>query len=552
MNKRKNRRSRCYRPGFNAFAERLERRVVLTGLTFMVTSNADSGENTLRFAIASANQHPGSLIEFDIKQGAPTINLLSPLPGITAPVTIDGTSQPGYVNTPIVTVNGSGIGSNGTGLDFFGGSDGSEVEGLEVTGFAGAAILVFGAFNVTIGGPDAGDGNVISGNPGDGIALTGTTSTNSDGLTSVFNTANTVIEGNEIGTDPTGTAADANGVGISIDGATDNTVGGTTATVRNIISGNTTDGIDITQTMASSPTSGNSIEGNYIGTNAAGIGTLPNGNDGINISGGATTNTIGGSAGQMNLISGNTSAGVAITGAGTSGNVIAGNEIGTAAGEPACCPTRPAWSSAREPPSNTVGGSAGQMNLISGNTGAGVAITGAGTSGNTIAGNEIGTAAGGTSVLPNATGVDISQGATSNTIGGSAGQMNLISGNTGAGVAITGAGTSENTVAGNEIGTAAGGTSVLPNAIGVVISQGANNNTIGGATPGDRNVISGNTGDGIDIDGSSGIAVIGNFIGIAQNGKRRRGQWHRRRSQRRSDVQHDRRHGRRRPQRDFR
>lgn len=232
MNKRKNRRSRCYRPGFNAFAERLERRVVLTGLTFMVTSNADSGENTLRFAIASANQHPGSLIEFDIKQGAPTINLLSPLPGITAPVTIDGTSQPGYVNTPIVTVNGSGIGSNGTGLDFFGGSDGSEVKGLEVTGFAGTAILVFGAFNVTIGGPDAGDGNVISGNPGDGIALTGTTSTNSDGLTSVFNTANTVIEGNEIGTDPTGTAADANGVGISINGATDNTVGGTTATAQ--------------------------------------------------------------------------------------------------------------------------------------------------------------------------------------------------------------------------------------------------------------------------------------------------------------------------------
>jgi hypothetical protein len=521
MNKRKTRRSRRYRPIFDALYQGLEPRIVLSGFTFLVTSNADSGEQTLRFAIASADQNPGSTIEFDITRGAPTINLLSPLPPIFSTVTIDGTSQPGYVATPLVTVNGSGAGAKGFGFDFVNGSDGSVVEGLDITGFAVAAIMVEGASNVTIGGPDAGDGNVISGNPGDGILLAAGSPGTNGGLGAANATANTVIEGNAIGTDPTGAGADANGVGILISGATDNTVGGTTATQRNIISGNTTDGIEITGTTTSAPTSGNSIEGNYIGTNAGGTGILPNGRDGINIGGGTTNNTIGGSAGQMNVIAGNTNAGIAITGAGTSGNTIAGNEIGTAAGGNSALANGTGVNISQGATNNTIGGATpGARNVISGNTIVGVAITGAGTSGNTIAGNQIGTAAGGNSALPNGTGVDISQGATNNTIGGTTpGARNVISGNTGDGVVINGS--SGIAIIGNFLGIGQNGTAVVANGSGIDLNGGATSNTIGGTAAGDGNVISGNTTAGLSISGAGASAtwVAGNLIGTDPSGQ---------------------------------
>ena len=74
---------------------------------------------------------------------------------------------------------------------------------------------------------------------------------------------------------------------------------------------------------------------------------------------------------------------------------------------------------------------------------------------------------------------------------------------------------SDNTIAGDWIGTDITGTSALANANGVVISMGGSNNTIGGSTAADRNLISGNTTDGVDLTGSgtSGNVVEGNYIG---------------------------------------
>ena len=72
------------------------------------------------------------------------------------------------------------------------------------------------------------------------------------------------------------------------------------------------------------------VAGNDIGTNAAGTGAIANGNDGVEIANGASKNTIGGAAaGAGNVISGNTNDGVQIVGSGTSDNVVAGNLIGT-------------------------------------------------------------------------------------------------------------------------------------------------------------------------------------------------------------------------------
>ena len=56
---------------------------------------------------------------------------------------------------------------------------------------------------------------------------------------------NNIIEGNYIGTDPTGTLAQGNAVGVLIGQAQSNTVGGTVAGARNLISGNDGDGVVI-------------------------------------------------------------------------------------------------------------------------------------------------------------------------------------------------------------------------------------------------------------------------------------------------------------------
>jgi hypothetical protein len=123
--------------------------------------------------------------------------------------------------------------------------------------------------------------------------------------------------------------------------------------------------------------------------------------------------------------------------------------------------------------SNTVGGgSPGERNVISGNW-AGVHIWESGTDGNVVKGNYIGTNATGTAALAGSVyGVHISAFAGQNSVGGSSpGERNIISGNAGAGVAMFGSGTNGNTVKGNFIGTNAAGTGALPNGWGVQIAQ---------------------------------------------------------------------------------
>ena len=137
----------------------------------------------------------------------------------------------------------------------------------------------------------------------------------------------------------------------------------------------------------------------------------------------------------------------------------------------------------------------------------GIVISGSGATGNTVSGNHIGTDAGGTLDRRNTDfGVIINGGAQNNTIGGdSAGERNVISGNGEDGVYIFGSGTTGNTVSGNYIGTTASGTASLGNAgHGVYIDAGAQNNTVG---PG--NVIAYNISDGVAVDGGS---TTGNTI----------------------------------------
>src|SRR5260370_39728613 len=122
---RKTDRANLYRPRLEA----LEERYLLS--TFVVRNNTDSDPGSLRDAITrvNADTHSGiDTILFHIgRPGTQTILLNSPLPSITHPVIIDGTSQPGFNGTPVIVLDGRNI---GIGLDILGG--GSTVKGLVV------------------------------------------------------------------------------------------------------------------------------------------------------------------------------------------------------------------------------------------------------------------------------------------------------------------------------------------------------------------------------------------------------------------------------------
>jgi parallel beta-helix repeat protein len=252
--------------------------------------------------------------------------------------------------------------------------------------------------------------------------------------------------------------------------------------------------------LSGAGTKGNLVRGNRIGTDPAGTTSMSDG-VGIVIHGGANGNRVGGTTpGARNLVSGNLGSGISLFGSGTTGNLVAGNRIGTNAAGTASIGNSTGVRIEVGASANTVGGpTADSRNLISGND-IGMSISGAGASSNTVSANFIGTDASGKVGLGNIVGLSIGDGATGNTIGGTkAGARNVISGNSQYGVWITSAGTSVNRVQGNRIGTNAAGTAALGNGDGIHVDGGATGNFVGGATAGAGNLISGNGEDGVDI-----------------------------------------------------
>jgi Periplasmic copper-binding protein (NosD)/Planctomycete extracellular len=123
--------------------------------------------------------------------------------------------------------------------------------------------------------------------------------------------SNNLVAGNYIGTDVTGLVALGNGFGMSAGGAT---IGGTTPALRNVISGNLSAGIDLHDNANS-----NVIQGNYIGVDKTGAGPLGNGGDGIFIRYNSFNNVIGAAVGAIdvaaaaNIIANNGRSGVTLT-----------------------------------------------------------------------------------------------------------------------------------------------------------------------------------------------------------------------------------------------
>lgn len=155
--------------------------------------------------------------------------------------------------------------------------------------------------------------------------------------------------------------------------------------------------------------------------------------------------------------------------------------------------------------SNTVGGATAEArNLVSGNSGRGITIADAATTGNTVQGNYVGIDASGSLALGNGgDGIFIYGSAASNTIGGSAaGAGNVVSANAGSGVHIR---SSNGTlVHGNLIGVAADGTTALGNGVrGVRFYSTSSGNQIGGAAAGEGNTIANNGQEGVEVNNSS-------------------------------------------------
>ncbi|MCP3857706.1 MAG: hypothetical protein GY698_23775, partial [Actinomycetia bacterium] len=441
------------------------------------TNSEGDPECTLRAAIQEANASATiETVTFDIPvsdpgyqagPGAWSIQPNPALPSISAAVTIDGTSQPGWVSTPVVEIDGTAAGALADGLHVF--ADNVTIRGLAINNFGADGIEV------------------------DTVA------------------AGTVIAGNHIGVDVTGLVDQGNTRGIDLEtGSGPSTIGGANAVDRNVISGNASSGIAI------SGADGTTIIGNYVGTDATGNASLANDANGIAATNGSDNNVFG-QPGAGNVISGNSNDGLYIEGTST-GNTIQANLIGLGAnGTTIVANGRHGIVLDNGANTTQIGGVvAGEGNVISGNTSEGVRIDGnanAATDGNVIEGNLIGTDETGALDRGNGTiGVSVFGGAVNTTIGGAlAGATNLISANGTDGVHIDGAPTSGVAIEDNLIGTNLAANAPLGNGgAGIRIADGLDV-VVGGLGLG--NQISNNGASGVRLEGAtSGTLIVDNII----------------------------------------
>jgi MBG domain (YGX type)/FG-GAP repeat/Bacterial Ig-like domain (group 3) len=419
---------------------------VQPGPVFTVTNAQDSedpacyvGDCDLRDAINAANAQPEGAttyqIKFDISgTGVQTIQPATPLPAITVPVVIDGTTQTGYTGSPVIALEGSGcdVGCDGLDVD----SAQSTILGLAVDGF-----------------------------PANGIVLSGG--------------GDSVLQQDWIGWCPTGTSVlastactlgpgfDGNGLnGIEIHGSPGNQIGGSTTQDTVVAAGNgaSAPGSSADILVMDSDSFGNVVANDWISVGADGVTPSGDGN-GVMIENGASDNTIG-AAGTPNLIYGFTQDGVLLDSAGV-GNVVAGNQIGNDLnGQISAIPGGPEGTGigVNLSPGNVIGDDAapgtqadvGQGNVLVGETGdAGIDITSDDT---TVAGNFVGTDSDGTTGIGDNEGILVDSG-TGNVIG----PGNTVADNSGTGVEINSSG---NRVTANSIhDNAEGGLSAPPSPI---------------------------------------------------------------------------------------
>jgi len=216
--------------------------LTLNAATFTVTTTNDSGAGSLRQAILDANAASGAdTIAFGIGSGPQLIAPLTVLPAITDPLTVDGTTQPGYASAPLIAIDGSNIlGAPSTTGGFIVKADSTEIIGLAITSFnvansstgtEGAGVIIDASngriFKCYIGiqrngttaaGNDTGvridSGSVIIGAPGKGNVISG----NTEGIAKWSETTLSGVQNNIIGLSASGNAVVPNTFGIHMVG----------------------------------------------------------------------------------------------------------------------------------------------------------------------------------------------------------------------------------------------------------------------------------------------------------------------------------------------
>ncbi len=264
-------------------------------------------EVTLRAALmeVAAGSFSDPVIAFNIPTTDPdftggvyTVMPTEPLPSVVADVWIDATTQAGFVDAPIIQISGGLAGEFAHGLHLIGGN--TRVEGLVINSFTGdgvridtsggnrlftsyigvdatgtvalpnggAGVFVDNTPGNQIGALNEGLGNVISGNTGDGVHVTGPMASGH------------VIQGNLIGTVADGAMLIGNGGnGVAFTNqASDNLVGGQhDIGAGNTIAGNGAAGVFVDQTVTMVTLLSNSIFTNGgLGIDLAPVGVTAN------------------------------------------------------------------------------------------------------------------------------------------------------------------------------------------------------------------------------------------------------------------------------------
>ncbi|MDH3706531.1 MAG: right-handed parallel beta-helix repeat-containing protein, partial [Acidimicrobiia bacterium] len=246
------------------------------------TNTEAAAECTVRAAIAEANAHPADMaITFGIPTSDPghnagvwTIQPASRFESLTDPATIDGTTQSGYVATPVVHIDGSALtvdlANSGFVIDTS--AAGSVVRGLSISGFGndalqtqangvviednyvgvlpdGVTAVGSASEGVIVHGTAAGTiirDNLFGGHPNAAIALNG-------------DTTGSVVQGNRFGTDATGTVSMPNGQSVWSDTTGTALIGGTGAGEGNLMANSGWNAIEIHGATARIAILGNEI-----------------------------------------------------------------------------------------------------------------------------------------------------------------------------------------------------------------------------------------------------------------------------------------------------
>ncbi|MGA8575207.1 MAG: hypothetical protein WB609_05875 [Candidatus Cybelea sp.] len=461
-------------------------------LVVIVSTTKDSGAGSLRAAITQVNAGHAAhaVVTFSVRG---VIRLASDLPEVARPLTIDGTSAPGYATRPVVEIDANGH----AGMTFADGSAGSKLLGLAIANARGNGVtLDAGSITVNLNYVGLNLGGAPYGNAGDGIYL------------SAGSSSNTIGENKS----------------------------GASGTVANVVSGNAGNGVSL------HGSSDNVIAANRIGTSANGKFAIPNGKNGIWITAASSGNEIGGTrfvdtaTGQANnptgdkgtvtpvfvvppdgnLVSGNGANGIVID-AGSQKNVLNGNFVGTSENGDAAIANAGDGVRIVDSAGNALIGCKFvnnpfvYYNVLSGNRGNGVRITNSDDA--VVQGNFFGIGANNTNIVANNRDGILIDGSSSNPqVGGVIPLGNVSAGNVRNGIEV--AGSVSGFITFNTFGGLLAFKGAAPNGNdGVLITATGGNQTVR------TNVLSGNMNNGLEIGGdASGVTVGPNIMGLNTKG----------------------------------